>query len=65
VSTHNSHISQVTLKNDDAEDSDEEGETRQPVAEEQKLLEEESGRTAAERQPTGRVVGIVKRNWRA
>ncbi|KAI0033260.1 RNB-domain-containing protein [Vararia minispora EC-137] len=57
---------EVALKNDDVEDSDEEGEPLGLVAEEQRILrEEESARQAAERQPTGRVVGIVKRNWRA
>ncbi|TFK48126.1 RNB-domain-containing protein [Heliocybe sulcata] len=55
---------EATLKNDDAEDTDEEGEGGEGEvrAEERKAVEVgEKG----EKQPTGRVVGIVKRNWRA
>ncbi|KAI0076851.1 RNB-domain-containing protein [Panus rudis PR-1116 ss-1] len=56
---------ETTLKNDDASDSEEEGDDDEAIAE-QKLLEAEAAkRRAAERQPTGRVVGIIKRNWRS
>ncbi|KII94407.1 hypothetical protein PLICRDRAFT_100657 [Plicaturopsis crispa FD-325 SS-3] len=55
----------ATLKNDDAEESDEEEES-EALAEETKLLRSEMAKaSAAEKQPTGRVVGIIKRNWRA
>ena len=55
----------MTLKNDDVEDSEEEGEPLEPIAEELSILkEEEDARRVAERQPTGRIVGIIKRNWR-
>ena len=54
----------ATLKNDDAEEADdEEGVTE--VAEERKVISESEKRRAAERQPTGRIVGIIKRNWRS
>ncbi|KAI0050008.1 mitotic control protein dis3 [Auriscalpium vulgare] len=57
---------EVTLRNDDAEDSEEEADNDEVIAEERKALRsEEAARRAAERQPTGRVVGIIKRNWRA
>ncbi|KAI0060894.1 RNB-domain-containing protein [Artomyces pyxidatus] len=57
---------EVTLKNDDVEDSDEEGDNNEAIVEERKALKtEEAARRAAEKQPTGRVVGIIKRNWRA
>ncbi|VDC05343.1 unnamed protein product [Peniophora sp. CBMAI 1063] len=57
---------EVTLKNDDVEDSEEEGDPLEPIAEELRILkEEEDARRAAERQPTGRIVGVIKRNWRA
>ncbi|EIN05091.1 RNB-domain-containing protein [Punctularia strigosozonata HHB-11173 SS5] len=54
-----------TLKNDDADDSDEEAEELDSVVEEQKVLKAEASRAASEKQPTGRVVGVIKRNWRA
>ncbi|KAF7800188.1 hypothetical protein EIP86_011435 [Pleurotus ostreatoroseus] len=55
---------EATLKNDDAEEADdEEGVTE--VAEERKVISESEKRRAAERQPTGRIVGIIKRNWRS
>lgn len=59
---------EVTLKNDDVEDSDEEGEgedTEAILREKRALKVEEEARQSSEKQPTGRVVGIIKRNWRA
>ena len=53
----------VTLKNDDAEESDEEGE--RVVVDEKALRTEPSSRPTTEKQPTGRIAGIIKRNWRA
>jgi len=53
----------ATLKDDDAEESDEEGE--RVIVDEKALRTEVSSRPIAEKQPTGRVVGIIKRNWRA
>ncbi|KAI0303388.1 RNB-domain-containing protein [Multifurca ochricompacta] len=52
-----------TLKNDDADESDEEGE--RIVIEEKAPRPEGLSRPISEKQPTGRVVGIIKRNWRA
>lgn len=56
-----------TLKNDDAEDSDEEeGEDDVEAAAERQIVQKEgTKRPAAEKQPTGRIVGMVKRNWRS
>ncbi|KZT19844.1 RNB-domain-containing protein [Neolentinus lepideus HHB14362 ss-1] len=55
-----------TLKNDDAEDSEEEGEGEEVLGQEKKALRsDEKARPPSEKQPTGRVVGIIKRNWRA
>ncbi|KIK69027.1 hypothetical protein GYMLUDRAFT_35068 [Collybiopsis luxurians FD-317 M1] len=59
---------EATLKNDDAEDSDEENDENgeQVLVKESRALSGNSGQKAlSERQPTGRVVGIIKRNWRA
>ncbi|EPQ56056.1 RNB-domain-containing protein [Gloeophyllum trabeum ATCC 11539] len=57
---------ETTLKNDDAEDSDEEGEGEEVLEQEKKVIQsEENKRPPSEKQPTGRVVGIIKRNWRA
>ncbi|KAH9043000.1 RNB-domain-containing protein [Lactarius hengduanensis] len=53
----------AALKNDDAEESDEEGE--RVVVEEKTPRTEVPSRAPTEKQPTGRIVGIVKRNWRA
>ena len=53
------------LKDDDAEDDDdEEGdeENAEVIARESRILKSEQ--RSAEKQPTGRVVGIIKRNWR-
>lgn len=52
----------ATLKNDDAEDSEEEGDDDEALAERKLLQKEGAKKLAAERQPTGRVVGIIKRN---
>ncbi|KAG5653149.1 hypothetical protein H0H81_002060 [Sphagnurus paluster] len=56
-----------TLKNDDVEDSGDEGDDEEDQVtrrEKQVLLSEEVKRTS-EKQPTGRIVGVIKRNWRA
>ena len=53
----------VTLKNDDAEESDEEGE--RVIVDEKALRSEPSSRPITEKRPTGRIVGVIKRNWRA
>ena len=56
----------ATLKNDDAEDTDEEeGDDQQARAERKALQQENAKRLSAERQPTGRIAGIIKRNWRS
>ena len=55
----------ATLKNDDADDSGDEGdgEDDELLIKERKLLQSE--KRTSEKQPTGRIVGIIKRNWRA
>ncbi|KAF8518199.1 RNB-domain-containing protein [Gautieria morchelliformis] len=60
----------ATLKNDDAEDSEEENGSED--LEEAKLLHKErlsarntASKSPSEKQPTGKVVGVIKRNWRA
>jgi exosome complex exonuclease DIS3/RRP44 len=59
-------VRSAALKNDDAEDSEDEGEDEMLVQEKQALQEERvTVQTSSSKQPTGRVVGIVKRNWRA
>ncbi|KAJ7226076.1 hypothetical protein GGX14DRAFT_642735 [Mycena pura] len=56
---------EATLKNDDAADSDEEKENDDVMRQEAKVvLTSEAMAQKKEKQPTGRVVGIVKRNWR-
>ncbi|EKM74947.1 hypothetical protein AGABI1DRAFT_80468 [Agaricus bisporus var. burnettii JB137-S8] len=57
----------TTLKNDNAEESGDEGEESdgEMAAREKRLVKFEESARSAERQPTGRVVGIIKRNWRA
>ncbi|TFK40883.1 RNB-domain-containing protein [Crucibulum laeve] len=58
----------ATLKNDDAEASGDDGEeldTNSLVDEESKLVRNGAKTVGTERQPTGRIVGIIKRNWRA
>ncbi|KAI3619840.1 mitotic control protein dis3 [Moniliophthora roreri] len=60
---------EATLKNDDAEDSGEEGDENgeDVLAKESRVLQQEvaASKNSLELQPTGRVVGIIKRNWRA
>ncbi len=53
----------VTLKNDDADESDEEGE--RVIVDEKALQTEQPSRPITEKQPTGRIVGVIKRKWRA
>ncbi|KAJ7071550.1 hypothetical protein C8F01DRAFT_1111006 [Mycena amicta] len=56
---------EATLKNDDAADSDEEEENDDVLRKEAKAVRaSEAAASKKETQPTGRVVGIVKRNWR-
>jgi exosome complex exonuclease DIS3/RRP44 len=57
----------ATLKNDDAEDDDEEeGDVEEDFNEKRALQKEVTrAKQSGERQPTGRVVGVIKRNWRA
>ncbi|KAF8714246.1 hypothetical protein AX14_012862 [Amanita brunnescens Koide BX004] len=61
----------ATLKDDDAEssgDERDEDELNEALSREKKLLLKEQRakqKKMQERQPTGRVVGIIKRNWRA
>lgn len=55
----------ATLKNDDADESDEEGDDTEAVAEAKAIRADHTKRVLAERQPTGRIVGIIKRNWRS
>ncbi|KLO07368.1 RNB-domain-containing protein [Schizopora paradoxa] len=61
---------ETTLKNDDPDESEEEPDDENALAEERerRALVRENARkqpASSERQPTGRVVGIIKRNWRA
>ncbi|KAF5383399.1 hypothetical protein D9757_006150 [Collybiopsis confluens] len=59
---------EATLKNDDAEDSGEEGDENGEevlVRESQVLSGNNNQKPPSERQPTGHIVGIIKRNWRA
>lgn len=56
----------ATLKNDDADDTDEEAsDDEERIAEQKALREATALRIAKERQPTGRIVGVIKRNWRS
>ena len=61
------NIYAATLQNDNAEDTDEEEEGADDEAQvEQKVLKSEDiKRASSEKQPTGRIVGIIKRNWRS
>ncbi|KAJ7037505.1 hypothetical protein C8F04DRAFT_1092687 [Mycena alexandri] len=55
---------EATLKNDDA-DSDEDDENDEVLRQEAKAVRaSEAMAQQKEKQPTGRVVGIIKRNWR-
>ncbi|KAG6861108.1 hypothetical protein C0995_003837 [Termitomyces sp. Mi166 len=53
-----------TLKNDDAENSGDEGDNEEDHFVRHEKQAEHTKRTA-EKQPTGRIVGVIKRNWRA
>ncbi len=58
----------VALKDDDAEDDEGAGlaEKEQEKEDEEKMdVEEVTRKRKRDIQPTGRVVGVVKRNWRA
>ena len=59
----------ATLRNDDPDESEEEEDDEVALAEEheRRTLEKEAtqAKPPSEKQPTGRVVGIIKRNWRA
>lgn len=55
----------ATLRNDDADESEEESDDDEAVAERKVLQTKHARREASARQPTGRVVGIIKRNWRS
>lgn len=65
IAQHLQTVSTATLKNDDVEDSEDEGEGegQGALVREEKLVESE--KRSSEKQPTGRIVGIIKRNWRA
>ncbi|KAG9315316.1 hypothetical protein JVU11DRAFT_4455 [Chiua virens] len=58
---------EATLKNDNAEDSEEESDGDDfKLREETRALQSVHAKKGfAEKQPTGQVVGIIKRNWRA
>ncbi|KAH0833322.1 hypothetical protein J3R83DRAFT_12388 [Lanmaoa asiatica] len=58
---------EATLKNDNAEDSEEESDGDEfKLREETRALRSvHTKKGSAEKQPTGRIVGIIKRNWRA
>jgi exoribonuclease R len=55
----------ATLKNDDAEDSGGEGEEENDEVLVKESRHIQSEKRTSEKQPTARIVGIVKRNWRA
>jgi len=60
------HLVLATLKNDDAEDTGDEGEDNDELARrERQALQSGSIKKMSERQPTGRIAGVIKRNWRA
>ncbi|KAI0944731.1 hypothetical protein AcW1_002369 [Taiwanofungus camphoratus] len=56
---------ETTLKNDDAEESEEESDDEEAMAERRVLQAELVKKQTSAKQPTGRVVGIIKRNWRS
>ncbi|KAH9913246.1 RNB-domain-containing protein [Fomitopsis serialis] len=56
---------ETTLRNDDADESEEESEDEESIAERKVLQTEQARKEVSARQPTGRVVGIIKRNWRS
>ena len=53
------------MKNDDADDSEEEGSDEEAIAERKVLHAELAKRQTSSKQPTGQVVGVIKRNWRS
>ena len=55
----------ATLKNDDAEDSGEEGDEDNDEVLVKESRHIRSEKQTSEKQPTGRIVGVIKRNWRA
>ena len=60
----------ATLKNDNPDESEEESQDEAEEAEkteEKKLLKSERSNPVpiAVKQPTGRIIGVIKRNWRA
>ena len=60
----------ATLKNDDAEDSEEDIggydlEEAKLLRKERHLAQNTASKSPSEKQPTGKVVGVIKRNWRA
>ena len=55
----------ATLKNDDAEDSGEEGDEEHDEVHMKEFRHIQSEKRTSEKQPTGRIIGIIKRNWRA
>ncbi|KAL4068784.1 hypothetical protein V8B97DRAFT_1972058 [Scleroderma yunnanense] len=54
-----------TLKNDDVEESGDEADENDTLVQAREKRAIRAGHTPTERQPTGRIVGIIKRNWRA
>ena len=58
-------IATATLKNDDVEESGDEADENDTLVQARESRAIRVTHTPAERQPTGRIVGIVKRNWRA
>lgn len=58
-------ISTATLKNDDVEDSGDEADENDTLVQARESRAVRTVHAPAERQPTGRIVGIIKRNWRA
>ena len=62
-------LMKVALKDDDAEDDEGAGgvaeRERKKAEEEKKDVEDLTKRKPADVMPTGRVVGVIKRNWRA
>lgn len=61
-------IHSEALKDDDVEDDEGAGvddKEKQKLAEEKMDVEDETKRKPKDVQPTGRVVGVIKRNWRA
>jgi len=65
----NSVLSIAALRDDDADDSDVEDDANPGKSTEHqlvnKLKEMEQPRAQKEKHPTGRIVGMIKRNWRA